>query len=84
MKILLLLPLLAACVTGPAPVPSDDGCGAAGYAGLLGQNIAAVTLPADLNHRVIGPNQMVTMDYVESRVNFETDIVGTIMRVTCG
>ncbi|WP_249218915.1 I78 family peptidase inhibitor [Loktanella sp. SALINAS62] len=84
MRALFILPLLAACTIGPAPVPSEDGCGAASYSGLMGQNIAAVTLPADLNARVIGPNDMVTMDYIESRINFETDSFGVITAITCG
>ena len=78
-----LLALLGAC-TGPAPVPSDDGCGAAKFAGSLGQPASEIALPTDRPVRVLGPNDMATMDYVEERINFETDSLGLVVRVTCG
>ncbi|MBB5516792.1 hypothetical protein FHS89_002834 [Rubricella aquisinus] len=65
-------------------VKEQSACGAADYAGLIGSNIAAVTLPATLNTRIIGPGMAVTMDYVPTRLNIETDGNGVIIRLYCG
>lgn len=61
-----------------------DLCGAAAYEALIGQNIAAITLPSDLNHRIIMPDTLVTMDYSAERLNFYTDEDGVIERIACG
>ncbi len=72
-------------LTGNAPaVDPTDPCGAKGYSSLLGSPLAAVTLPADLNDRVIRPGDAVTQDYVESRLNLELDESGTIIGLSCG
>ena len=63
---------------------ASDQCGAAGYQSLIGSNIAAITLPADLNHRIIGPNTAVTRDYILTRLNIYTDANGVVTRVNCG
>ena len=62
----------------------EDLCGAGDYQSLVGSSIAAVTLPSDLNHRVIGPNDAVTMDYNPERLNIYTDEDGVITEVKCG
>lgn len=84
---LLLLPLLAACV----PAPEDDGfapppetCPAADYEGLVGSSLAAVTLPAGLNMRIIGPDTAVTLEIIDSRINFFVDDDGIVTSVSCG
>ena len=87
MRALLLLPLMAACAPvapDPAGGPATDACGASGYRSLIGSNIGAVTLPASLNHRVIGPGDVVTMDFVAERLNLWVSGSGEIERVTCG
>ena len=84
--------LLAACAGDAAPPPgaatppasADDPCGASDYAGLVGANVAAVTLPASLNHRVVGPGTVVTMDYVPERLNVEVDADGVVTGLRCG
>ena len=96
MRSLFSVLLLAAC-SGAAPPPGDardvtpepdaardDPCGAADYAGLVGANVAAVTLPANLNHRVIYPDTAVTMDFVPERLNVEVTADGTVVRLRCG
>ena len=83
MRPLLLLPLLAACAPGGA-LPGPDACGASGYRGLVGQPLAAVTLPAALNDRVIRPGTPVTMDYDPTRLNLRLDAEGVIVAVDCG
>lgn len=53
------------------------------HAGLVGQPVAAAArLPAP--KRIIGPDQMVTMEYNPARTNIETDAAGVITRVFCG
>lgn len=91
MKNTLIIPAIAlvlatACsdVTGSEPIDETDPCGAQDHTSLLGSNIAAVTLPADLNDRVVGPDSVVTTDYVPSRLNIETNTDGMIIGLSCG
>ena len=79
------LALVGGCVavTEPAADPQDV-CGASRYQSLVGANIAAVSLPADLNDRVIRPNDMVTMDFNPERINFRLDDTGRIIAIDCG
>lgn len=67
----------------PSEVDSDT-CGAAGYENLVGSSIAAVSLPAGPKLRVIGPDDLVTADFMEDRVNIAYDAAGRIFQVTCG
>ncbi len=90
-KMLLILPLLAACQTAPGtPVANGpaqmggDACGASGYAGLVGQSLGATSLPADLNMRLINPGEMVTADFAPDRLNITVNRAGQIEAVSCG
>lgn len=65
-------------------VDPTDPCGAQGYTGLLGSSLAAVTLPADLNDRVLRPGDAATTDYDPSRLNIELDETDTIIGLSCG
>lgn len=76
------LAVLSAC--GPAVDEPAETCGAAGHQSLVGSQLAAVTLPADLDARIIGPDTMVTQDYRPGRLNIAVDESGTITRVYCG
>lgn len=77
----------------PSPAPAapatreeataQDTCGASGFAGLVGANVAAVTIPAETNHRIVAPDTMVTEDFNPNRVNFITDANGVITAVEC-
>ncbi len=95
--LLLILPLtLAACTNKPpaeeaAPrdrllfVPSkDEPCPARFYEEFVGQNLAEVAFPEGQNRRVIRPGQMVTMDYIGSRMNIYLDDDEKVERITCG
>ncbi|MEJ6394255.1 I78 family peptidase inhibitor [Gymnodinialimonas sp. 2305UL16-5] len=84
-----LRPELSALILAPAMILAGcqgeaDTCNSAGYSSLVGSNIAAVTLPADLNMRIIGPDDLVTTDFAPERLNIEVDATGTIQRLTCG
>lgn len=79
---------LAACEPLPEepqqPQVDPATCGADGYQSLVGAQLAAVSLPADLDARVIEPGMAVTMDFRASRLNIEVDEAGVIERVYCG
>lgn len=81
-----LLPGAVSADPAPAETPVDptDPCGAQGYTALLGSNLAAVTLPAGLNSRVLRPDQAATTDYIPARLNVEVDADGTIIGLSCG
>ncbi len=85
-KLLLTLPLLAACATAAPPGKpiSGDACGARGYAGLVGRPLAATSFPADLNMRLIRPGDLVTADFQADRINLKVDDDGIITEVSCG
>lgn len=65
-------------------IDPTDPCGAQDYTSLLGSPLAAVTLPADLNDRVLRPGDLATTDYDPSRLNIELDEGGTIIGLSCG
>jgi len=82
----------------PAPTPEEpvvtapqtreeataqDTCGASQYAALVGQNFAAVTLPADSGIRIIQPDTMVTEDFRPDRINILVGADGIITSVEC-
>jgi hypothetical protein len=70
---------------GPAPEGAGaDACGLVDYGWLRGSNIAAVTLPADLNDRIIRPGMAVTKDYRPDRLNIVVDENGTVTDLYCG
>ena len=81
--ILVLAPLLAACVT--TSEPDRNACGAAGMQDLVGKDrsvLAAMTLPAGT--RVITPGMAVTEDFSTSRLNIDLDARGRITGLWCG
>lgn len=81
----LALPLLGACAAHDDTTKTqDENCGAENYQALVGTNIAAITLSADLYHRIIGPDTIVTKDYRIDRINFYTDENGIITQIACG
>lgn len=62
-----------------------EPCKAADYVHLIGQNKDTfssddITQP----HRIYGPNDMVTMDYINERLNIVTDEQGVVKRLKCG
>ena len=65
-------------------VDPTDPCGAQNYTALLGSPLAAVTLPAELNDRVLRPGDLATTDFDPSRLNIELDDGGTIIGLSCG
>lgn len=84
--------VISACTT-PAPVeipigilPVEDACGASGMQDLVGQGagaLAAMTFDSATT-RFITEGDMITMDYSAQRLNIESAVNGTILRVFCG
>lgn len=70
--------ILASCLADP------DTCNSVDYFSLVDANIAAVTLPSNIDSRIINEGDLVTMDFVPERLNIEVDAQGTIQRLSCG
>jgi len=79
---------LAACVAqGPQlpPVGVADACRASEHRDLLGESRDRVAGRRFVGAvRVLGPTDAATMDLQPTRINFDTDARGTIIRVRCG
>lgn len=86
--LILTMTTLAGCSAIPSggveAVDPTDPCGAQGYTSFLGSNIAAITLPAGLNDRIVGPDTAVTTDFDPSRLNIETTADGLVIGLSCG
>lgn len=63
---------------------ADDSCGAARFAELVGQKNPVLTIPADTPYRTYRTGDPVTMDFAPKRLNFEYDLSGKLIRVSCG
>lgn len=70
-----------AAPTNAAEATAQDTCGASQYASMVGQNMAAVTVPAGT--RTIGPDTAVTEDFRPDRLNMIVDAQGVIQRFEC-
>ena len=81
-RLLPMLPILA--LVSACQSETASGCGAEDYGWLVGQQLAAVTLPADLGARIVGPDSIVTTDFRPDRLNISVDGSGVIDRVYCG
>lgn len=76
---------LGACSPDSDGPPATDACGAAALSGFVGQPAEALRGQiTDRPVRVIGPDTMVTMDYLEGRLNLHTDAAGVILQIDCG
>lgn len=64
--------------------PDADACGASGYQSVIETPLAALSLPADLNDRIIRPGDAVMQDFRPDRINFELNEDDVVIRVTCG
>lgn len=80
---LILLGALGACAAQTQP-PRPTICAPQDYQQLIGRNIGAVTLPANLPQRIISPGDALTEDFLPYRINVFVDEKGWIARITCG
>lgn len=80
---------LAACATAETP-PGASQCNADAANAYLGKAADAATIEAARQAagaervRTIKPGQMVTMEYLEGRLNLYLDANGRIERIACG
>ena len=80
---------LAACTTSPTP-PVSGQCNADAARGHVGKVATAATVEAARKDaganiaRTLKPDQMVTMEYMEGRLNVDVDARNVITRVRCG
>ena len=84
MKTLSLLMLVAMCAACGPFSNETDACGARGYRALVGTDLAAVTIPSDLEARIIQPGDLVTQEYRPGRLNIRVVESGRILSVRCG
>ncbi len=55
------------------------------YASLVGKAATDPAMPpAGANVRIIRPGDQVTMDFQETRVNFDLDAAGVVTGIRCG
>jgi hypothetical protein len=85
---LLLLASCASAAEQPAaptePPSAEDTCGVSGFRHLVGADAAAIDRAAlPPGARVIGPNDIVTMDYRAERLNIRTDAAGKVSDLGC-
>ncbi len=61
-----------------------DTCNLSNYEGFVGQPLAAVTIPTDVQTRIVRSNSILSQVYEAARVNFHVNDSGTITKVICG
>jgi len=94
MRVGIALLLAAACspmtpteppVENPLPIGIDDTCGAARYAGIIGQDAFVLQRgfrPGEI--RVITPGSVASQEYHPKRLTFTIGLQNTIRQITCG
>lgn len=82
----LVLLAAAACAETLPETPADaDGCGAAALVHLIGEDMSALAAMSFPDRtRFIRPGDAITMDYSQTRLNFDLDADGRITRIWCG
>lgn len=82
--------LVAACTTTPATPPSANDCNAEAVKAYIGQAATANVIESARRAagarivRTLKPDQMVTMEYLEGRLNLHVDAGNVLLRATCG
>lgn len=77
--------VVAPTVANPLPIGTDDTCGAARYAGVIGQDAFVLERgfrPGDI--RIIRPGTVASQEYIPDRLGFEISNRNTIQRIICG
>ena len=72
-------------VANPIPVGIDDTCGAARYAGIIGQDAFVLERgfrPGEI--RIIRAGTVASQEYHPDRLGFEIGASSTIRRIICG
>lgn len=88
--LVMALPLMACAPQTPPSVGLPGKCSVAGLKRFIGKPSTVALANAALKRanattaRVIGPDQAVTMDYREDRLNMHIDGKNRVTRFTCG
>lgn len=72
-------------MANPLPSAIDDTCGAARYAGILGQDAFVLQRgfrPGEI--RIIYPGSVASQDFMPDRLSFIIGANNTIRQITCG
>lgn len=72
-------------VANPIPTGLDDTCGAARYAGIVGQDAFVLERgfrPGEI--RIIRPGTVASQEYIPNRLGFEISNGNRIRRIICG
>ncbi|MBB5722962.1 hypothetical protein FHS72_002598 [Loktanella ponticola] len=72
-------------VADPIPTGINDSCGAARYAGIIGQDAFVLERgfrPGEI--RIIRPGTVASQEYLPERMSFEIGASGNIRRIVCG
>mgnify|MGYP001809558109 CR=1 FL=1 len=72
----------ASIAPSPSVPAAPDLCRAEEYRGMIGTPIAAATFPSGV--RTIGPDTIITEDFVPARLNVLVDGGGSITGFRCG
>lgn len=76
---------LAACQEVAVAEKPTESCGAEEMSHLMGlQRAQLESIAFSQPHRILGPDDAVTMDFRGERVNFGLDDSGTVVRIYCG
>lgn len=78
---------IAACAPVEAPAPTDapQPCDATAARSMIGQNVAAISFPADSNVRVVCTTCPTTRDHRPDRLNVRfNQATGIVESVDCG
>lgn len=72
-------------VENPLPLATDDSCGAARYAGIIGQDAFVLQRgfrPGEI--RIIQPGTVASQEYIPERLSFIIGLNNTIRQINCG
>lgn len=76
---------LVACLEAPSQETQADACGSSEMSHLTGISRAQLEAIAfSQPHRILGPDDVMTMDFNPERVNFTLDDDGNVDRIWCG
>jgi len=90
MRVVVFLLFTAACaaqtpISDPVPIGADDTCGAARYAGVVGQDAFVLERgfrPGDI--RIIRPGRVASQEYIPERLTFTVGTNNTVQQISCG
>lgn len=72
-------------ITPPLPTGSDDTCRAVDHRDSIGESVTVLEREPLLQPvRILRPGSAMTLDYLQTRINFVLDADDNITSITCG